>query len=384
MKPTVHKVLMLAVGALFVGGLAVALSSVPTEAMPLCWPGETLDKGRCVSEVPDEELSRETRAATTSTTTTSTTTTTTTTTTVPPIRTIDEGQSTTFTTPTPQNRQEMFCSARTTITTYTVVIIDGIEHGTTTSRSRPAGVFHLPPGEERTSDEPFTCGTGSKRTVYGICRGPYTVELGSRDDRVEEAGGRRIRVTTDADDNLDDTGTVEVIYYLHGTRTKSSAHYSGTDVVTNVGCSLQEAVNVNVHHAPRPGMTAAVSRHAPAQEYLDTPSTTEWECTQAVIDAGVQCPIDTVISTTVQPTFPTPRGCTVVVTVAKNGKGFGSTNCLTSAQTDLYEAEIRAKHSDEQAISVSDLPTCPESTHTDVMNAIPDDASGRKRCVAKN
>ena len=72
------------------------------------------------------------------------------------------------------------------------------------------------------------------------------------------------------------------------------------------------------------------------------------------------------------------------MTVAKNGRGFGSTNCLTKAQIASFEDEIRAKHSDEQAINVSDLPTCPESTHTDVMNALPDDASGRKRCVARN
>ena len=90
------------------------------------------------------------------------------------------------------------------------------------------------------------------------------------------------------------------------------------------------------------------------------------------------------MSTTVENDFPTPSGCTVVVTVAKNGKGFGSTNCLTSAQIDGYEAESRAKHSDEQGINVADLPTCPESTHSDVMNALPADASGRKRCVARH
>ena len=302
-----------------------------------------------------------------------------------PIRTITEGQSTTFTVPTPRNRQELYCSPATTVYTTTTVYVDGVPFSTTTSRTRHATALSLPPGTERSSDAAFTCGTGKRRGVWGTCVGPYTLELGSRDNRIHVVRNRQIRVSTSTSDNLDDTGPVDIAYYLHGTRTKVSAQSNDQpDVTTTEECTLRETVRVDVRGASRPGMTAAVSRHAPAQEYLDTPSTTTWECTQEVIDAGVQCSLNSRVSKTVQPTFPTPRKCTVVVTVAKNGRGFGSTNCLTKAQIASFEDEIRAKHSDEQAINVSDLPTCPESTHTDVMNALPDDASGRKRCVARN
>ena len=279
----------------------------------------------------------------------------------------------------------MFCSPTTTITTYTVVIIDGIEYGTTTSKTRAAGVFHLPPGEERTSDEPFTCATGSKRTVYGICRGPYTVELGGRDDRVEQAGGRRIKVTTDTEDNLDDTGTVEVVYYHARNPNKIQRpllrHRCGHKR------RLHAAGDRQRERPPRP----RVVRVAPPQEWIDGTTTSEWTCTQYLIDhyenelhATAPCTSDQQVPTTTDNDYPTPPGCTVVVTVAKNGKGFDSTVCLTSAQTEGFETEIAAKHPDETAIDVSTLPPCPDSTHTDAMYALPTDASGRKRCVARN
>ena len=43
-----------------------------------------------------------------------------------PIRTITEGQSTTFTVPTPRNRQELYCSPATTVYTITTVYVDGV------------------------------------------------------------------------------------------------------------------------------------------------------------------------------------------------------------------------------------------------------------------
>ena len=294
-----------------------------------------------------------------------------------PIRTITEGQSTTFTVPNPTNRQLVERCASFT----------GAGGATPTPQFRSDGTlvcdYTIP--VQRPDKPPGTNVTRTSVSTFGPCRGPYTVELLTLDSRLEHAGGTRIRVTTSTSDNLDDTGTIEVEYFLVGTRTRTfhASHEVAISTWTQE-CTLLQTARVQVNAARRPGMTAAVSRHAPVQEYLDTPSTTEWECTQAVIDAGVQCLIDSVIRTTIQPTFPTPSGCTVVVTVAKNGKGFGSTNCLTSTQIGGYEAEIRAQHSDEQAIDVSDLPTCPESTHTDVMNELPADASGRKRCVARN
>ena len=291
-----------------------------------------------------------------------------------PIRTITEGQSTTFTAPTPTDRR---------LVTLCASFPD--------ERVRPVAVFR-PDGtlvcdySIRVEKRPGVTVAGTSVSTFGPCRGPYTVELITPDSRLAHVGGTRIRVSTSTSDNLDDTGLIEVEYFMVGTSTRTFAQTNpGALVSTSTSeCTLLQTARVKVNAARRRGMTAAVSRHAPAQGYLDTPSTTEWECTQAVIDAGVQCLIDSVVRTTIQPRFPTPSGCTVVVTVAKDGKGFGSTTCLTSAQIDGYEAEIRAQHSDEQAINVSDLPKCPESTHPDVMNELPADASGRKRCVARN
>ena len=310
----------------------------------------------------------------------------TTTTTEPPaIRTIREGQTVTFTTPNPRNRQELYCSPATTVYTTTTVYVDGVPFSTTTSRTRHATALFLPPGTERSSDETFTCGTGKRRGVWGPCVGPYTVESGTGDSRVEVAGSRRLRVVTDASDNLDDTGSVDIPYYLHGTRTKVSAQSNDQpDVTTTEECTLKEAVRVEVRLARRPGMTDAVARHAPALSYLNSPATVTWTCTQEIIDEGVQCELDTVVSRTRTPTFPTPRGCTIIVTVAKNGKGFGSTACLTSNQVAAYEDQIRSTHPDEGGIDVSSLPKCPDSTAPADMNALPTDSSDRQRCVAKN
>ena len=270
-----------------------------------------------------------------------------------PIRTITEGQSTTFTVPTPVNRQTLRC-----VTAGAGGV--GFVHPTASGVTRP-------------NDEPLTCGSGTSRTDYGLCLGPYTVEITRVDDRLSnQPSGQRIRVTTNAQDDTNDAGTLTIPYMLHGTRTQTTYPESADPVTTRgVECTLvyETPVTVKINPARRPGMTAAVALHAPSREYLSTPSTSTWTCTQAVIDAGVQCSLNDVISTTTQPTFPTPRRCVVIVTVASNGKGFGSTNCLPRSQAPA---------------GWDNLPACPLSTHTDDMNALPVDSSDRKRCVARN
>ena len=277
-----------------------------------------------------------------------------------PIRTINEGQSTTFTAPNPSDRR---------------IVKRCANYGDT--RVRPVSKFR--------SDGTLVCdytvgvpGASARTSIstFGPCRGPYTVEILTPDSRLEHVGGRRIKVTTSTSDNLDDTGTIEVEYFLVGTSTNTFQGSQSTTASTSVSssCTLLETTRVKVNTARRPGMTAAVSRHAPAQEYLDTPSTTTWECTQEVIDAGVQCVLGSTISTTVQPTFPTPRGCVVIVTV--NDRGFGSTSCLPRNQALSHGTMI--------GVNIDSLPTCPLSTHTDDMNALPTDSSDRQRCVARN
>ena len=205
------------------------------------------------------------------------------------------------------------------------------------------------------------------------------------------AGGRRIAVSTSADDSLDDTGTVEIAYYLNGTRTKSSATHSGVDRVEDTDCALYETTRVEVRPGRRRGMSVAVSLHAPPNEWLDGTTTSNWTCTQALLDywatqdppIPAQCTLDDVVSTTTENEFPAPRECLVLVTVAKNGKGHGSTGCLTASQLAVVTAEIEAAHENE-SIDVGTLPNCPLSTDPDMMNAIDTAADGRKRCVARN
>ena len=293
-----------------------------------------------------------------------------------PIRTITEGQSTTFTTPNPQNRQEIYCSPSTIIYTVTTVTIDGIEYSTTTSKSRSAGAYNLPYGTERSSDEPFTCGTGSKRTVYGVCEGPYTLDLSSRDSRVTQNGNQIQVTTTPSGQGSDDTGTLEIVYHLNGTRTKSAAHYSGVDVVTNPGCTLLETARVEIRPGTRPGMTAAVAMHAPAQEFLSTPQTVTWTCTEELMAASTCPTVGDEITTTTQPTFPTPSGCRVIVTVSQNRPGHGSTGCLTNDEA--------ASFGDVIDVDIDDLPSCPLSTAPQDLGELEVDSSGRQRCVATN
>ena len=282
-----------------------------------------------------------------------------------PIRTIREGQSTTFTAPNPSANDRR-------VVTRCAPFAGRRGRATPTPQFRPDGTLVC----DYSIGVPYFDGisktaTSNSISTFGPCRGPYTVEVLTRDSRVEHAGGRRIKVTTSTSDNLDDTGTVEVEYFLVGTSTNTFAQTNpGATVHTSTSeCTLERTARVQVNATRRPGMTAAVSRHAPPQGWLDGTTTSNWTCTQELIDyyrdelqSPAPCTLGDEVETTTKNTFPTPRRCTVVVTVAKNGKGFGSTSCLTSAQIDLYEAEIRAKHPDEQAINVSDLPTCPEST----------------------
>ena len=251
-----------------------------------------------------------------------------------PIRTITEGQSTTFTAPIPSDRR---------LVTRCANFAD--ERVSPVPKFRSDGTLvcdYSVPVEKR----PGVTVSGNSISTFGPCRGPYTVEVLTRDSRVEHAGGRRIKVTTSTSDNLDDTGTVEVEYFLVGTSTRTFARTTtDANLSTSVSeCTLLQTARVKVNPASRPGMTVAVSRHTPPQEWLDGTTTSNWTCTQELIDyyrdelqSPAPCTLGDEVETTTKNTFPTPRRCTVVVTVAKNGKGFGSTSCLTSAQIDLYE-----------------------------------------------
>ena len=297
-----------------------------------------------------------------------------------PIRTITEGQSTAFTVPNPQNRQNLGCSGATSIAITTTVIVDGVELSTTTYKTIKGGVRSLPDTDERTSDESFDCGTGHDRVTWGVCRGPYAVQIISRDDRVDAAGNRRVAVSTSADDSLDDIGTVEIAYYLNGTRTKSSATHSGVDRVEDTDCSLYETVRVEVRPGRRRGMSAAVSLHAPPNDWLDGTTTSNWTCTQVLLNYYAEqdplipapCSLGDEVSTTTKNEFATPSRCVVIVTVARNGRGHGSTSCLPRSRApDGWQ----------------NLPDCPLSTGPEVMDSIDgdnDDDNNRKRCVARN
>ena len=273
-----------------------------------------------------------------------------------PYRTITEGQSTTFTAPVPSDRQPLkIC----------VNYADG----------DPA------PTPRFRSDGTLVCTYAGSTSTWGVCRGPYTVELTTADDRVEQRGRNQIRVTTDADDGTDDSGTLDIDYFLRGTRTETftTPYAPSTPQVNRAApCELYPlSVRLQINPARRAGMTAAVAMYAPSREYLSTPSTVTWTCTQEIIDEGVQCDLNTVISTTTTPSFPTPRRCRIVVTVAENGLvGHGSTACLTSGEAADFGEMI--------GVDIATLPTCPLSTRPDDLNGLPTDSSDRQRCVARN
>ena len=272
----------------------------------------------------------------------------------PLIRTITEGQGFTYTAPIPQNRQTVKCSSN--------------------------GANWVTAADQPTNESRF-CGTGNEGsgTTWGVCNGPWSLEVLSRDSRITTAGGRRIRVTTDANDNLDDTGTIEITYALRGRQSVTwQGPFESAPVTTYADCELINTARVNVRPAGQPRMTAAVALRAPSAEYLRTPSTVTWTCTQELFDAlnlgGQTCPLNDVISTTSTPAFPTPRGCRIVVTVSD--RGYGSTACLTSGEA--------ADFGDMIGVDINTLPPCPMSTAPADLGALSPDSSGRQRCVARN
>ncbi len=280
------------------------------------------------------------------------------------------------------NRQSLLCGESRVIRTITTVIIDGIGYTTTTSRTQKAGIRSLPTMDgvqDRTSDAPVDC----LGTTYSVCKGPYTIELLTRDSRVT-ATGSRVTVNTDATDSLDDSGRLEILYILKGTRTVTTAAKDGFPASERIDeCDLYQRAGVQIGQQRRSGMTEVVALHAPSAAWLGDTTTTTWTCTQAIIDEGVQCDLNAVVSTTRANEFPTPSGCVVIVTVAKNGRGHGSTACLPQAQAQSHGTMI--------GLNINDLPTCPKSTNTEVMNGIdptPSTEDGeeepRKRCVARN
>ena len=333
-----------AMGALVLG----AWSGTSVEAAVLCPPGTAPDGvNGCVEAKGQQPLDgrsarSETRAANGE---------------EPPapplIRTITEGQGFTYTAPIPQNRQIVKCSSNGA---------------------------HWVTAADQPTNESIYCGTGNDGagTTWGVCNGPWSVEVLSHDIRITTAGGRRIRVTTDANNHLDDTGTIEVAYALRGRRSVTwQGPYGSTPVTTYDDCALINTVRVNVRPAGRPGMTAAAAIHAPSAEYLSTPSTHTWTCTAEVIEAGVNCTEGDVISTTDTPTFPTPRGCRIVVTVSQDDRGgHGSTACLTSGEAAAFGDMI--------GLDINTLPACPMSTAPADLDALSLDSSGRQRCVARN
>ena len=286
-----------------------------------------------------------------------------------PIRTITEGQSTTFTAPTPTDRR---------LVTLCASFPD--------ERVRPVAVFR-PDGtlvcdySIRVEKRPGVTVAGTSVSTFGPCRGPYTVELITPDSRLAHVGGTRIRVSTSTSDNLDDTGLIEVEYFMVGTSTRTFVQTNpGALVSTSTSeCTLLQTARVKVNAARRRGMTAAVSRHAPPQEWIDGTTTSNWTCTQELIDyyvdelsATAPCTLGDEIETITENTFATPSGCVVVVTVARNGKGHGSTSCLPRSQAPT---------------GWNSLPNCPDSTDPAVMNLLPgdnDDDNNRKQCVARN
>ena len=289
-----------------------------------------------------------------------------------PIRTITEGQSTTFAPPVPADRQNI--------------------RGCVTSIPENSKTFFAAGGcywrSNGDVEYRYYFDSGHSSTlVFGVCSGPYTLEVITRDSRVQTSGNQIRVTTTPSGQDTDDAGTVQVAYLLHGTRTVTHVQIGGGQITTfdTASCALTpDPVTVEVRRGTRPAMTAAVAVHAPSTEHLSTPSTVTWECTQVLVDAGVQCALNSVISTTTQPTFPTPLGCRIVVTVSENRPGHGSTNCLTSDGIAAHEDTINNGKPEDEWLDVDSLPPCPLSTAPADLEALDLDSSGRKRCVATN
>ena len=278
-----------------------------------------------------------------------------------PIRTIREGQSTTFTAPNPSDRRTV---------TQCANFAD--------ERAKPAPQFRTDgtlvcdyritvhkPGEAS-----HVTVTGNSASMFGPCRGPYTVEIVTPDSRVEHAGGKRIRVTTSTSDNLDDTGTIEVEYFLVGTSTRTWQPRYEEPVEWTTECTLLGTVRVQVNAARRPGMTAAVSKYSPSDAWINDTTTVNWTCDQTLLDhlaaesIPAYCDLGDKVETTTDNEWPTPRGCVIVVTVSD--RGHGSTGCVTNNQA--------ASIGDTKGYTHSDLPVCPDP--------LPPDKG--YRCVARN
>ena len=182
----------------------------------------------------------------------------------PPIRIITEGQTTTFTVPNPSDRR---------LVTRCANFADERVAPTPQFRADGTLICNYSVAVEK---RPGVTVSGNSLSTFGPCRGPYTVEILTPDSRLEHTSGRRIRVTTSNSDNLDDSGSLEIEYFLVGTSTNTFQQTNpGASISTSVSeCTLLRTTRVEVRPARRSGMTPAVALHAPSEEYLSTPSTT--------------------------------------------------------------------------------------------------------------
>ena len=245
------------------------------------------------------------------------------------------------------------------------------------------------------------CGsTDSIYSIYGPCRSPYTTAIIRRDPRIvtelDEDGedthhvaGRRITIDTNSV-LTDNTGIVEIVYSLVGTRTiktyRGSSAGSGQphellSTETGMDCTIDgdRPVRVLVRVAARRGMTRAVAEYAPPQEWLDSRTTVDFECTQDVIDEDYPCTLGARVVIEQAHEFPTPRGCVVIVTGSDNG--YGNTDCVTRDQAqailDIQEEVTFDENGDVVSgtpVNLNDLPRCVEGERP---------AAGQ-RCVARN
>ena len=249
-----------------------------------------------------------------------------------PIRTIIEGQSTTFTAPVPDQR-----APSATCTS---------DEGWWT----------------RGTDGTLHCHTPDDTLSYGPCVGPYTVDVLTEITRASPSGGS-IRVVTDANDGQDDTGTMVIGYLLRGTRTvgfKQNVQYSPYQSTSQSDCTLAGSVRVEVRMRHRRGISAAIDRFTPDDHLLRQDSFNKEIRTE---DCYPDCGRTRV--------WDTPRGCKVLVSYNGTG-GFGQTNCMTSYEIAVVEAILNNTTNDKD-VDMSSLPECTEEM-----------ASQKVRCVATN
>ena len=174
--------------------------------------------------------------------------------------------------------------------------------------------------------------------VWGSCNSPYTARLLKSNSRVTQVGNsRQFRVHGNPDYQY--SNRIAIHYSLTGrqaiTRTQDQK-----SAVSYIGCRLAAGAElVRVLPASRPGMTAAVSRYSPSDQWIENHST-------ATYDA-----------------WPTPRGCHLIITYWPNpdrlasGGSHSNTECLTTSDIDYLNGHGRG-------IDVSNLPTCPVDPST--------------------